>query len=95
MTGWQPRSWDEICRRASARRRYNSVRKLRAEVRRFELAEHVRRHGLAHGEQKALAAQFQVSPSTISKDLAAIRQKARRCPTCGRFSEKVEAYLSR
>src|SRR5690349_18638950 len=90
---WHPESWNEICKRASGRRHYNSVRTQQANLRRYEIREHLRTHGSYHGIQKALAARYKVSPATISKDMAAITQSAVRCSSCGRYREKIEMYL--
>ena len=92
---WHAADWDALCRRASGRRRYNSIRRLRAEVRRVQIAEHLRRHGRHHGVQKLLAERFGVSAATISRDLKTLGASFSRCPACGRYSPKVEAHLSR
>lgn len=91
----EAQSWDEVCRRASARRHFNSVRKLRAEIRRFEIADYVRRHGLPYGAQKLPAVQFKVSRATICKDLREIRRSYAPCPSCGRYREKIAAHLEK
>jgi hypothetical protein len=65
-----PRSWDEVCRRHAARRRWNAVRRVAAEDRRRRVLELVRAlGGLERGAQSRIAAALGVHRSTISKDL--------------------------
>jgi len=75
-------SQDEVERRASGRRHYNSVRHFRATLRQMQVA-----RLLAQGVRRrvVIARQLGVHPSTISRDiqmLMALRPGA--CPTCGR-----------
>ena len=82
--------WDEVCRRASGRRRYNAVRRLHAELRRnaiikraWELGTWLRERGF----QAALARQFGVNRSTISRDVKQLERDMaplKPCPLCGR-----------
>jgi hypothetical protein len=75
-TSWsEPISQDEVRRRAAGRRRYNRQRQLRARERqRAELTALVRtgRSGTERGVQATLAEAFDVSCSTISRDLRRI-----------------------
>jgi hypothetical protein len=64
-----------VYRRAGGRRRYNAIRRLRAECRRVKLARLCLKYypdypPLARGLQTRLAAELGVSRSTISRDLA-------------------------
>lgn len=75
-------SQDELERRASGRRHYNSVRQFRALVRQVQVA-----RLLAQGvrTRQEIARRLGVHPSTISRDiqvLMALTPGA--CPTCGR-----------
>jgi hypothetical protein len=76
-------SSDEAQRRASGRRQYNSVRHVRAIVRRQEVAVLLDQLGYGHGVQVVIARRLGVSPSTISRDVAAILAAPQRCPRCG------------
>jgi hypothetical protein len=67
-----PTSWTEVCERASGRRRYHSVRRLRVRLRRRQVARCLVREGLGYGVRARLARQFQVSEATISADVRAI-----------------------
>jgi hypothetical protein len=79
-----PRSWEEVCRRHAARRRWNAVRRVVAADRRrrvLELA--LALGGLQRGAQSRIAAALGVHPATISRDLAKLLPLYRECPTCG------------
>ena len=78
-----PTTWDEVCRRASGRRRYNIYRQMVAAVRLRKLAHLLRKHGFQRGNGAALAQELRCSRATISRDLAKLRRLARPCPTCG------------
>jgi predicted RNA-binding Zn-ribbon protein involved in translation (DUF1610 family) len=86
---WTPTDWEGICKRNAGRRRYNSVRKLRAMFRRNDVATVAARHGLMfyqHGAQARIARELKVSRSTVCRDVAAIMAEARAkhaCPLCG------------
>src|SRR5262249_57546711 len=61
-------AWDTVCRRASGHRRYNSLRRYRAALRRHEIVEHARAFGLVftrRGTCARLARQFGLHPSTV------------------------------
>ncbi len=83
-----PATWDEVCRRASGRRRYNADRKLQAQMRRLEVASLMQRWGGGHGVQARIARHLGVSEATISRDVRALLQEGRatRCPFCDRFA---------
>lgn len=80
--GMNRRDWGALTdagtakRRAGGRRRYNAMRRRRVEARRRAIADMLAGRGLAaavtRGLGKALAGQFGVSPSTISRDLRLI-----------------------
>jgi hypothetical protein len=79
-----PRSWEEVCRRHAARRRWNAVRRVVAADRRrrvLELA--LALGGLPRGAQSRIAAALGVHRSTIGKDLRRLLPLATPCPTCG------------
>jgi hypothetical protein len=82
---WSARvSWNEVCARAAARRKYNSLRRFRAEERRrhvLELA--LELGGLGRGAQTTIAAVLGCHRSTISKDLRRLLPLAKPCPSCG------------
>jgi len=66
---WQcPVSNHEAYRRASGRRRFNWGRQLKAELRQHQVLKLLR----AGGTQASIARALQVSPSTISRDRAAL-----------------------
>jgi hypothetical protein len=71
MTWSSAVAWDVVCRRASGRRRYNAVRRLRARVRRRKIIRMVSGSGagLQRGDQARLARRLHVSEATISRDL--------------------------
>lgn len=79
-----PVSDSEAYKRAGGRRRYNAVRRLRAILRRQQVAEL-----LASGYSQAeIAERLGVSQSTISRDVLHLRAETRRrgtCPVCGRL----------
>ena len=79
-----PRTWDEVCRRAAARRRWNAVRRVVAEDRRRQVLELVLAlGGLQRGTQSRIAAALGVHRSTVCKDLRRLLPLATACPTCG------------
>jgi DNA-binding NarL/FixJ family response regulator len=67
--------FDTICRRASGRRRYNALRQLQAELRRFQVARFLRQ-GI---QQVQMAEVLGVHPSTISRDIATLLAEHRLC----------------
>lgn len=68
--GWTPRSFDEACRRAGGRRRYNLARSLAREDRRRELMRLMDLPiGQGYGAGKRLAERLGVSAQTISHDM--------------------------
>ena len=91
---WHPQNWSEVCKRSAGRKHINALRHQKMILRRYEIAEYVRRHGCSHGTQKLLASKYRVSPATISKDIKVVTESALRCPTCGRYREKLEASLN-
>jgi predicted DNA-binding transcriptional regulator YafY len=67
-------SFDQICRRASGRRRYNLQRQMSAMDRRKEVAKLLTLYGRrARGVQLRIARELGVSESTISRDIRHIR----------------------
>jgi hypothetical protein len=72
-------TWDETCRRAGGRRRYNARRKAAKFVRRARVLVRLMDfpRPLPWGTQERLAAEFGVSPATIARDMRAIRDAAK------------------
>lgn len=85
----QPTSWDVVCRRAAGRARFNSLRTIRADHRRFRLLQLANDRNVpltGYGVKTMLAAELGVDPSTISRDVQRIYRDAamaHRCPVCG------------
>ena len=67
-----PTSWAEVCQRVGGRRRYHSVRRLRARLRRHRVARCLAREGLGYGVRARLARTLGVSKATITSDVRAI-----------------------
>jgi Arc/MetJ-type ribon-helix-helix transcriptional regulator len=65
-------SWTEVCQRASGRRKYHSLRRLHARLRRQQVAQHLRCEGLGYGVRARLARTLGVSKATITSDVRAI-----------------------
>jgi len=82
---WSARvSWQEVCARAAARRKYNSLRKFRAAERRQQVLElALELGGLHRGVQSRIAEVLQVHRSVISKDIKQLMPLVTVCPTCG------------
>jgi len=68
---WSARtSWDTVCRRAAGRRRYHSIRRLRATLRQRQIIKLIsRKGGMRRGIQAWLARKLGVSEATISRDI--------------------------
>jgi hypothetical protein len=73
---WQRQglSWDEVCRRAGARRRWNERRRAAQQQRQHEVWCLLCRWGTWRGVQRAIAEQLGVHPSVISRDVAMLRR---------------------
>lgn len=88
----EPTSWDEMVRRAAGRRHYNSVRQLRALVRRQEVAKLIWRYDsiFQRGIQTTTAAQLGVHRSTVCRDVKAMLEELNwgYCPLCGTWAHK-------
>lgn len=79
VSGWKRRTaWDEVCRRASGRRRYNRLRCYHKEARQLRVAELLQAYGpraqWPRGTQRRIAAELKVSTATICRDVDAILQ---------------------
>jgi hypothetical protein len=71
--------WDEICRLAGGRRRYNAQRKFLAEMRRIQLVKLFDKYDpFEWGSRKKLAEELGVSEATISRDIAKLLYQASR-----------------
>ncbi len=62
-------SFENICRRAGGRRRYNNERKALAFFRQLCILYHLKTQGYSRGTLTALAQQHGVHRSTISRDV--------------------------
>lgn len=80
-------------RRAGGRRRYNADRQLAAEARRLQVLRLLRQWGLRRGIQARIANALDVSPATISRDVAQLLPLHRPCPCCDN-PIPVERYLA-
>jgi Arc/MetJ-type ribon-helix-helix transcriptional regulator len=67
-----PTSWTEVCQRANGRRKYHSLRRLQARLRRQQVARPLRREGLGYGVRARLARTRGVSKATLTSDVRAI-----------------------
>ena len=65
-------TFDEICRRASGRRKYNQARQANAFCRRFKITIYLRYWGYEPGLLTALAEYYGVHRSTITRDVQRI-----------------------
>lgn len=92
-----PTSADVAFRRASGRRRYNSVRKLRADLRAVQIYRRLVECEFAKGSQARIAREFGVSQSTVSRAMNRLPRPPGelRCPLCGavRLSEELEEQV--
>jgi hypothetical protein len=84
-----PTSWDEVCKRAAGRAKYNAVRRFQAELRRGEVLQLLHAWGWRHGVQARIARALRVSESTISRDLATILPLYTECTHCGSLMPRV------
>ena len=93
----EPTSLDLVNRRASGRRRYNAVRKLRADLRSLDVMRRMLAYQWARGAQARVAVDLGIDPSTVSRALKRLPQPPRslRCPFCGsvRLPDSFEAEL--
>jgi hypothetical protein len=81
--GWSQWVSDgEAAARAAGRRRYNALRRDRAQYRRIQVAELLLSGGWNYGAQARIAEELGVSDATISRDLKAIFPGAIQCPVC-------------
>ena len=80
----RPVSFEEACRRAGGRRRYNAVRQFKALLRRQRVVELLLRWGMRRGVQSRIAVELGVHRSTVSKDVAALLPEHPPCPECDR-----------
>ncbi len=70
-------SFNEVCRRAGGRRRYNLQRQLEARERRKEVGRLLDLYGNSiRGTQARIARELGVSEATISRDISSLQLKA-------------------
>jgi hypothetical protein len=70
-------SWEEVCRRAAARRNWNERRQRAARARQQEVWNLLLAWGQFRGVQALIAQRLQVSEMAISRDVAALRAAGR------------------
>jgi DNA invertase Pin-like site-specific DNA recombinase len=81
-----PTSTSEAHRRAGGRRKYNSVRRFRADMRRVEVQKLFAEYGFAHGARSRIARELNVHRSTVSRDVRKLwAPEGETCPTCERW----------
>jgi hypothetical protein len=86
----------EVAARAAGRRRYNSVRRSRAQLRRIEVLKLIGVYGGLHrGVQASIARTLGVSPATISRDLRGhlAPDRLEWCPLCGCGGHVLDGQL--
>lgn len=79
-------TWEQVCRRAGARRQYNALRHMRKILRRWQVVDHWGRSNGRHGWQTEAARAIGVHRSVITRDMRAIVAELNRegkCPLCG------------
>jgi hypothetical protein len=81
----QPTSWEEVCKRAAGRYKYNALRTFQAQLRRKEVLNLLHRWGWVAGVQSQIAEHLGVHKSTICRDLKVIMPLMDECPTCGQL----------
>ena len=87
-------SWDETCRRAGGRRRYNRVRQFRANYRLTQVVKLLHQTGFRRGHQTKIAKALGVHRSTISRDLRRLHLRG----LYGREADKMlrdEAFFAK
>jgi DNA-binding CsgD family transcriptional regulator len=67
-------TWDEVCRRAGARRLWNERRRRAAHQRQHEVLNLLLTWGQFRGVQALIAQRLQVSEMTVSRDVTALRE---------------------
>lgn len=96
-TAWAAPTTDaEVAARAAGRRRYNSVRRFRAQLRRIEVLNLIGTYGGLHrGVQASIARTLGVSQATISRDLRGLLAPDRLewCPLCGCGGHVLDGQL--
>ena len=81
--GWSDWVSDgEAAARAAGRRKYNALRRDRAQYRRIQVAELLMSDGWTYGAQARIAQELGVSDATICCDLKVIFPGAIQCPVC-------------
>jgi hypothetical protein len=68
-------TWDEVCRRAGARRRWNERRRAAQQQRQQKVWCLLCQWGEWRGMQRVIADQLGVHPSVISRDIGALRRQ--------------------
>jgi DNA invertase Pin-like site-specific DNA recombinase len=81
-----PTSTSEVHRRAGGRRKYNSVRRFKADLRRVEVEKLFAEYAFARGAQARIARELGVNRSTISRDIRRLwAPEGEVCPKCERM----------
>lgn len=96
ISAWStPTTYDEVCRRAGGRRRYNAVRQFLAILRRKRVLDLLRRYGVRRGVQTRIARELGVNRATICRDLKALLPEQPPCPTCDRPVPYISPKMAR
>jgi hypothetical protein len=75
---WRPTTWEEVCKRAAGRCRYNACRRVRALCRRLEVCRRLGKYGMTdRGVQARIARELGVSRSTVCSDMRALIKRGR------------------
>jgi hypothetical protein len=69
----KPVSRDEASRRANGRAGYNHLRKLRADLRRVNVAKKLIEYGIGRGVQSQIGYELEADRATICRDIDALR----------------------
>ena len=83
-----PTSTSEVRRRAGGRRKYNSVRRFKADLRRVEVEKLFAAYGFTRGARARIARELGVNRSTVSRDIRRLwAPGGQTCDTCERWMD--------
>lgn len=86
-----PTSTSEVHRRAGGRRKYNSVRRFKADLRRIEVEKLFAEYAFARGAQARIARELGVNRSTVSRDIRRLwAPEGEVCSKCERMMSYKE-----